>query len=96
MSESKQTLAVNKAPESSAPQNESYQEGTDIDNAGTVYHESGLNTTQDSLREGSLKTGNKHATNSLVARMLWGHEEKGSLNARVNEDGALDLNDDVR
>lgn len=91
MSESKQTAETNTTAATG-----DYQEGTDIDNAGAVYHESGLNTSQDTLRETSLKAGNKHAANSLVARMLWGHEEKVSLNARVSEDGTLDLNDDVR
>ena len=38
---------------------------------------------------------NTHTANSLVARMLWGHEEKVSLNVRVSEDGTLDLNDIV-
>lgn len=39
---------------------------------------------------------NAHTANSLVARMLWGHEEKKvSLNVRVSEDGTLDLNDIV-
>lgn len=71
-------------------------QSTDIDNAHAIYQESGLDTTQDTLREGRLKANNKHATNSLVARMLWGHEEKVSLNMRVSEDGTLDLNDDVR
>lgn len=66
-----------------------------IDNAGAVYQESGLDATQDSLRTSHLKAGNQHATNNLVARMLWGHEEKVSLNMRVSEDGAVDLNDDV-
>ncbi len=73
-----------------------FQEGTDIDNAAVVNHESGLDSTQAGLQTTQLKLGNKHATNSLVARMLWGHEEKVSLNARVSEDGTLDLNDDIR
>lgn len=85
---------ISAKPNASA--NPDYQEGADIDNAGAVYHESGLDATQDALRTEELIPGNKHATNSLVARMLWGHEEKVSLNVRVSEDGALDLNDDVR
>ena len=39
---------------------------------------------------------NAHTANSLVAKMLWGHEEKVNLNVRVSEDGTLDLNDIVR
>lgn len=95
MSEDKQTsgIIMTKSETTTKPD---YQEGADIDNANAVYHESGLDTTQDTLRTSDLKLGNKHATNSLVARMLWGHEEKVSLNARVSEDGTLDLNDDVR
>jgi len=80
----------------SAPTNTNLQEGPDIDNALAVSQESGLDNTQDTLRTGDLKLGNKHAANSLVARMLWGHEEKISLNARVTDDGNLDLNDDIR
>ncbi|MDF2570607.1 MAG: hypothetical protein K0R55_2211 [Sporomusa sp.] len=95
MDETKKTSGIiMTTPSSSASPD--YQEGTDIDNAGAVYHESGLDATQENLRTEELKTGNKHATNSLVARMLWGHEEKVSLNVRVSEDGTLDLNDDVR
>ncbi|HWR09304.1 hypothetical protein [Sporomusa sp.] len=95
MDETKQTSETNmSAPQASA--NNSYQEGTDIDNASAVYQETGLDATQDALRTEELKPGNKHATNSLVARMLWGHEEKVGLNVRVSEDGVLDLNDDVR
>ncbi|CVK20124.1 hypothetical protein [Sporomusa sphaeroides] len=71
-------------------------QGADIDNAGNLYQESGLDATQDTLRTSHLKAGNQHATNNLVARMLWGHEEKVNLNMRVSEDGSLDLNDDVR
>lgn len=81
---------------SAAPSSANFQEGPDIDNAMAVYHENGLDSTQNSLRTSELKIGNKHAANSLVARMLWGHEEKVSLNARVNEEGVLDLNDDIR
>ncbi len=95
MSENKQDSGIT-MPTSEATTKPDYQEGADIDNAGAVYHESGLDTTQDTLRTNDLKVGNKHATNSLVARMLWGHEENVSLNARVSEDGTLDLNDDVR
>ena len=95
MNESKQNWGI-ATTTSAASTSKDLQEGTDIDNTSTLYQESGLNTTQDSLREGDLKTGNKQATNSLVARMLWGHEEKVSLNARVTEEGTLDLNDDVR
>lgn len=95
MSENKQASGVIMTT-SQATTKPDYQEGADIDNAGAVYHESGLGDTQDALRTGDLKAGNKHATNSLVARMLWGHEEKISLNARVSEDGTFDLNDDVR
>lgn len=76
--------------------NTNLQEGPDIDNATAVNQASGLDDTQDSLRTGDLKLGNKHAASSLVARMLWGHEEKVSLNARVTDDGSLDLNDDIR
>ncbi|MBP2638254.1 MAG: hypothetical protein H6Q72_4161 [Firmicutes bacterium] len=76
--------------------NTNLQEGPDIDNATAVNQTSGLDNTQDGLRTGDLKLGNKHAASSLVARMLWGHEEKVSLNARVSEDGSLDLNDDIR
>ncbi|HWR44612.1 hypothetical protein [Sporomusa sp.] len=95
MAETKQSSETNMiTPQASTSPD--YQEGADIDNAGAVYHESGLDATQDALRTEELKPGNKHATNSLVARMLWGHEEKVSLNVRVSEDGALDLNDDVR
>lgn len=95
MAESKQASETNLAtPQAQA--NPAYQEGADIDNAAAVYQESGLDATEDSLRTEELKLGNKHATNSLVARMLWGHEEKVSLNVRVAEDGTLDLNDDVR
>ncbi|WP_371378768.1 hypothetical protein [Sporomusa aerivorans] len=95
MSESKQNSeAIMSTPPAST--NEDFQEGTDIDNTSALYQESGLNTTQDTIRESDLKLGNKHAANSLVARMLWGHEEKVSLNTRVTEEGTLDLNDDVR
>jgi len=44
---------------------------------------------------GGTTFDNAHTANSLVARMLWGHEEKVSLNVRVSEDGTLDLNDIV-
>ncbi|SCM81484.1 conserved hypothetical protein [uncultured Sporomusa sp.] len=71
-------------------------QATVTDNAGDLYQESGLDTTQDTLRTSHLKAGNQQATNNLVARMLWGHEEKVNLNMRVSEDGSLDLNDDVR
>jgi hypothetical protein len=83
-------------PATAAPSNTNVQAGPDIDNATAVNQTSGLDNTQDSLRAGDLKLGNKHAASSLVARMLWGHEEKVSLNARVSEDGNLDLNDDIR
>ncbi|WP_371367165.1 hypothetical protein SRRS_12350 [Sporomusa rhizae] len=96
MDENKQSSGsiMTKNAETTTPAD--YQEGTDIDNAGALYQESGLDATQDTLRRSDLKAGNKHATNSLVARMLWGHEEKVSLNARVSDEGTLDLNDDVR
>lgn len=94
MSDTKQTFEIMTAQ--SAAKEPNYQEGPDIDNAGAVYRENGLSTTEDGLRTEELKAGNKHATNSLVARMLWGHEEKVSVNVRVTEDGTLDLNDDVR
>ena len=95
MDENKQSsgIIMTKNTEATTPD---YQEGPDIDNAGALYQESGLDATQDTLRKSDLKAGNKHATNSLVARMLWGHEEKVSLNARVSDEGTLDLNDDVR
>ncbi|QDR79167.1 hypothetical protein [Sporomusa termitida] len=94
MAESKQSETNLNTPQ--AQTNPDYQQGADIDNAGAVYQESGLDATQDALRSEELKPGNKHATDSLVARMLWGHEEKVNLNVRVSEDGSLDLNDDVR
>lgn len=78
------------------PSTANFQEGPDIDNALAVNQDSGLDTTKDSLQTTALKIGNQHAVNSLVARMLWGHEEKVSLNVRVTEDGVLDLNDDIR
>ena len=96
MAETKQTAEETNLTVPQAQVNSDYQAGADIDNAGAVYQESGLDATQDSLRTQDLKPGNKQATNSLVARMLWGHEEKVSLNVRVSEDGTLDLNDDVR
>ena len=84
------------APTAEVPRAVMDEDGADITNAGTVYHESGLDDTQDDLRSGELKQGNRHAASSLVARMLWGHEENVNLNVRVSEDGVLDLNDDAR
>lgn len=95
MSETKDKVAT-EINSTAALANTNLQEGPDIDNATAVNQASGLDNMQDSLRTGDLKLGNKHATSSLVARMLWGHEEKVSLNARVTEDGSLDLNDDIR
>jgi len=93
MSDTKQTFEIMTTQMTKEPD---YQKGLDIGNAGPVYHEGGLDTTEDGFRTEELKAVNKHATNSLVARMLWGHEEKVSVNVRVAEDGTLDLNDDVR
>ena len=94
MSDTKQTFEI--MTTQMTAKEPDYQVGLDIGSAGPVYRESGLDTTEDGLRTEELKAGNKHATNSLVARMLWGHEEKVSVNVRVAEDGTLDLNDDVR
>ncbi|SDF66270.1 hypothetical protein [Sporomusa acidovorans] len=94
--ETMNTNAQTETKTSTAANKPTFQEGPDIDNANAVYQDTSLDATEDSLRTEKLKPGNKHATNSLVARMLWGHEEKVSLNARVSEDGTLDLNDDVR
>ncbi|TWH47461.1 hypothetical protein [Sporomusa sp. KB1] len=95
MTETKNNLQVGTTL-SASPAAPAFHEGPDIDHTNVVTHESSFDNTHDTFRAGALKFNNKYAANSLVAKMLWGHEENASLNVRVSEDGILDLNNDVR
>lgn len=70
------------------------QAGTAI--ANTLNQESSLDSDQNTFLAEAHEFDNKHTTNGLVARMLWGHNEKASLNVRVSEYAEPDLNDDLR
>jgi len=93
MTETKNNLQVGTIL-STVPAAPTTKEDPAIDHVTTVTRES--DNTHDTFRAEALKFNNKYAANSLVARMLWGHEENASLNVRVSEDGILDLNNDVR
>lgn len=95
MTETKNNIQV-ETNLSTGPATLAFHEGPDLDHTNAVTHNSSFDNTHDTFRAEALKFNNKYAPNSLVARMLWGHDENASLNVRISEDGFLDLNDDVR
>lgn len=63
--------------------------------AQTMAHETGLEYTANTVRQEKLKSKNQKATDSLVDRMYWQHEESVSKSINVNDKGELEDYDDT-
>lgn len=57
--------------------------------------ETGLEYTADVIRQEKLKDKNQKATDSLVDRMYWQHEESLSKSVKVSDKGELENYDDT-
>lgn len=84
---SPQGSATQQQPASSASPQESMSQA--------MSSETGLEYTADVIRQEKLKTKNQKATDSLVDRMYWQHEESLSKSIKVSDKGELENYDDT-
>lgn len=88
-------LILNQSQNNKQQQSASRSSSSQSSQAQAMANETGLEYTSDVIREEKLKNKNQKATDSLVDRMYWQHEESLSKSINVNDKGELENYDDT-